>query len=69
MIRTHPKTVAVVTGHDQPKLSKGQQTFNKLIKQIEKDVIAFEGIKKVKAWLKKVQREAAKMDDYGGCPF
>lgn len=35
MIRTHPKTVAVVTGHDQPKLSKGQQAFNKLIQQIE----------------------------------
>lgn len=36
MTRTHLKTVAVVTGHDQPKLSKGQQAFNKLIKQIEK---------------------------------
>jgi len=48
MTRTHLKTIAVVTGHDQPKLSKGQQ---------------------VKTWLKKVQREAAKMDDYGGCPF
>ena len=36
MTRTHVKTVAVVTGHDQPKLSKGQQAFNKLIKQIEK---------------------------------
>lgn len=36
MSRTHLKTVAVVTGHDQPKLSKGQQAFNKLIKQIEK---------------------------------
>lgn len=39
------------------------------IRKIEKDVIAFEDIKKVKAWLKKVQREAAKMDDYGDCPF
>lgn len=36
MTRTHLKTVAVVTNHDQPKLSKGQQAFNKLIKQIEK---------------------------------
>jgi len=36
MTRTHVKTVAVVTGHDQPQLSKGQQAFNKLIKQIEK---------------------------------
>ena len=36
MTRTHLKTIAVVTGHDQPKLSKGQQAFNKLIKQIEK---------------------------------
>ncbi len=37
MTRTHDKTVAVVTGHDQPKLSKGQQAFNSLIKQIEKN--------------------------------
>lgn len=37
MTRTHAKTVAVVTGHDQPKLSKGQQAFNSLIKQIEKN--------------------------------
>ena len=36
MTRTHVKTVAVVTGHDQPRLSKGQQAFNNLIKQIEK---------------------------------
>ena len=36
MTRTHIRTIAVVTGHDQPKLSKGQQAFNKLIKQIEK---------------------------------
>lgn len=36
MTRTHVKTIAVVTGHDQQKLSKGQQVFNKLIKQIEK---------------------------------
>ena len=36
MTRTHLKTIAVVTGHDQPKLSKGQQTFNQLIKQIER---------------------------------
>jgi hypothetical protein len=39
------------------------------IRDIKKDVLAFEDIKKVQAWLKKVQREAAKMDDYGGCPF
>lgn len=39
------------------------------IHDLKKDVIAFEDIKKVKAWLKKVQREAAKMDDYGDCPF
>lgn len=39
------------------------------IRDLKKDVIAFEDIKKVKVWLKKVQREAAKMDDYGGCPF
>ena len=39
------------------------------IQDIKKDVIAFEDIKKVKVWLKKVQREAAKMDDYGDCPF
>lgn len=39
------------------------------ILDLKKDVIAFEDIKKVKAWLKKVQREAAKMDDYGDCPF
>lgn len=39
------------------------------IRDLKKDVIAFEDIKKVKAWLKKVQREAAKMDDYGDCPF
>ncbi len=37
MTRTHVKTVAVVTGHDQPKLSKGQQAFNNLIKQIERN--------------------------------
>lgn len=37
MTRTYVKTVAVVTGHDQPKLSKGQQAFNNLIKQIEKN--------------------------------
>lgn len=39
------------------------------IRDLKKDVIAFEDIKKVKAWLKKVQREAAKMDDYDDCPF
>ncbi len=39
------------------------------IRDIKKDVLAFEDIKKVKAWLKKIQREAAKMDDYGDCPF
>jgi len=39
------------------------------IRDLKKDVIAFEDIKKVKAWLKKVRREAAKMDDYGDCPF
>ena len=39
------------------------------IRDLKKDVIAFEDMKKVKAWLKKVQREAAKMDDYGDCPF
>ncbi len=39
------------------------------IRDLKKDVTAFEDIKKVKAWLKKVQREAAKMDDYGDCPF
>ncbi|EQD77909.1 heat shock protein DnaJ domain-containing protein [mine drainage metagenome] len=39
------------------------------ILDLKKDVIAFEDIKKVKVWLKKVQREAAKMDDYGDCPF
>jgi hypothetical protein len=39
------------------------------IRDLKKDVIAFEDIKKVKAWLKKVQREAANMDDYGDCPF
>lgn len=39
------------------------------IRDLKKDVIAFEDIKKVNAWLKKVQREAAKMDDYGDCPF
>lgn len=36
MTRTPIKTVVVITGHDQPKLSKGQQAFNNLIKQIEK---------------------------------
>lgn len=36
MAKTHLKVVAVVSGHDQPKLSKGQQAFNKLIEQIEK---------------------------------
>jgi len=39
------------------------------IRDLKKDVIAFEDIKKVKTWLKKVQREAAKMDNYGDCPF
>ncbi len=39
------------------------------IRDLKKDVTAFEDIKKVKAWLKKIQREAAKMDDYGDCPF
>jgi len=39
------------------------------IRDLKKDVIAFEDIKKVKAWLKKVRREAARMDDYGGCLF
>jgi hypothetical protein len=39
------------------------------IRDLKKDVIEFKDIKKVKAWLKKVQREAAKMDDFGGCPF
>lgn len=36
MTSTHIKTIVVATGHDQPKLSKGQLAFNKLIKQIEK---------------------------------
>lgn len=36
MAKTHLKVVAVASGHDQHKLSKGQQTFNKLIEQIEK---------------------------------
>ena len=39
------------------------------IRTIEKDVLGFEDINKVKAWIKKVKREAAKMDDYGDCPF
>ena len=36
MAKTHLKVVAVASGHDQHKLSKGQQAFNKLIEQIEK---------------------------------
>lgn len=36
MAKTHLKVVAVVSGRGQPKLSKGQQAFNKLIEQIEK---------------------------------
>jgi len=37
MTSTRVKAVAIVTGHDQPKLSKGQKAFNTLIKQIEKE--------------------------------
>lgn len=36
MTKTHIKTIAVAPDHDQPKLSKRQQAFNNLIKQIEK---------------------------------
>lgn len=36
MIRTHGKTVGIVTGHDQSQLSKGQKAFNTLISQIDK---------------------------------
>jgi hypothetical protein len=43
MTKTHLKTVAVVTSHDQPKLSKAQQTFNNLVKQIEKKRVTLSG--------------------------
>jgi hypothetical protein len=36
MIRTHGKTVSIVTGHDQSQLSKGQKVFNTLISQIDR---------------------------------
>jgi hypothetical protein len=36
MTRAHAKTVTISTGSDQSQLSKGQKTFNTLIKQIEK---------------------------------
>ena len=36
MTRTRVRTVSIATGHDQPRLSKGQKAFNTLIKQIEK---------------------------------
>ena len=36
MTRTHVKTVSIATGYDQSRLSRGQKTFNALIKQIEK---------------------------------
>jgi hypothetical protein len=37
MTSTRVKAVAIVTGHGQPQLSKGQKAFNTLIKQIEKE--------------------------------
>lgn len=36
------------------------------IRDIEKDMLEFEDIKKVKAWLKKMRRQAAEMDDFAG---
>src|SRR5450759_132448 len=36
MIRTHGRTVSIVTGHGQSQLSKGQKAFNTLISQIDK---------------------------------
>lgn len=39
------------------------------IRDIEKDMLAFEDIKKVKAWIKKMRRHAIEMNDYGDCPF
>jgi len=39
------------------------------IRDIKKDVLAFEDIKKVKAWLKKIRRHAIEMDDFDDCPF
>lgn len=35
MTKTHVKTVSIAGSHQQPHLSKGQKTFNALIKQIE----------------------------------
>lgn len=35
MTRTHVKAISIATGQNQPPLSKGQKTFNTLIKQIE----------------------------------
>jgi hypothetical protein len=35
MTRTHVKTLSIANGQDQSRLSKGQQAFNTLIKQIE----------------------------------
>ena len=37
MTKTQLKTVSIVRHHEQPHLSKGQKTFNALIKQIEKE--------------------------------
>ncbi len=37
MTKTHLNTVAIVTGHGQPQLSKAQKAFNTLIKQIDKE--------------------------------
>ena len=36
MSKTRIKTVSIATGLEQPQLSKGQQAFNSLVKQIEK---------------------------------
>ena len=44
MTKTHLKKVSIAAGHDQPHLSKGQKTFNALIKQIE------QGRAKLTAW-------------------
>jgi len=59
----------VLPGTIMRDLAKEIVEIQHTIRDLKKDVLAFEDVKKVKTWLKKVQREAAKMDDYGDCPF
>jgi len=39
------------------------------ISDIQKNVLAFTDVKKVKAWLKSVKAQISAQDDYGDCPF